>query len=286
MDPSTPRVPLTEAEFARLRELIRQHSGLHFPSSKQYLLESRLQERLMARRVSSFSGYIDFLETPAGKQEEMTFLFNQVTTNETSFFRNAPQVSALQYRVLPELMEHRRGSLPRIKMWSAGCSSGEEAYTMVIAACEAVGEELDRWRLEILANDISEEMLAQARLGEYDDHTMRATPLDIRERYFAKTASGGWKVLEPAKSLVRFRSMNLTDSAAMKSMRGFDVIFCRNVLIYLDDSSRNQILQHLYDALAPGGWLFLGHSESAQSSGLELELVRLRGAVAYRKEAN
>jgi len=277
------RVPLSEAEFEQLRELIQSHSGLHFAVSKQYLLESRLQERLEARRIASFGEYIDYLATPAGRQEEMTFLFNQVTTNETSFFRNAPQVSALQFRILPHLIEERRGKIQRLKLWSAGCSSGEEAYTMAIATCEALGSELASWRVEVLANDISEEMLEQARIAEYDDHTMRGTPLDVRERYFERTASGRWRVLEPARSLVTLRHMNLTNANSMRSVRGCDVIFCRNVLIYLDETSRNIVLRLVSDALAPGGWLFLGHSESAQSSGLGLELVRLRGAVAYRK---
>lgn len=280
----TPVVPLNDSHFERLRSLIAGCSGLKYGDNKRYLLESRLQQRLQARGLDDFGKYLAFLEHDPRRQEELTFLFNQITTNETSFFRNGPQISSFQHRALPVLVAARRASgQRRLRLWSAGCSSGEEAYTIAIVVAEVLGGELPAWKVEVIGNDISEEMLEKARAGEYGEYAMRSTPLAVRDRYFSRTPSGNWLVNPAIRKLVRFGFLNLSDGAAMAEVPPVDVVFCRNVLIYFDPDTRQRIAAAIEAALNPGGWLFVGNGESLANLGLKLEVVQLRGAVGYRK---
>lgn len=277
-------VPLTDAQFDRLRTMIASFSGLKYGDNKRYLLENRLQQRLEARSLKNFDEYLTFLERDPRRQEELTFLFNQITTNETSFYRNGPQISAFQYTVLPELLDAKRKLRQRrLRIWSAGCSSGEEPYTLAIVACEVLGAEISEWRVEIIGNDISADMLEKAKVAEYGEYAMRATPLAVREKYFTAGTDGNWRLSPSVKKLVKFGFLNLSDDAAMKAVPQMDFVFCRNVLIYFDQDMKRRIVGHLHDALAPGGWLFIGHGESLASIHDTLELVQLRGAVAYKR---
>jgi chemotaxis protein methyltransferase CheR len=281
---STLSIPLGDGDFDRLRTLIAGASGLRYGDNKRYLLETRLQQRLQARGLADFGQYLAFLEHDPRRQEELTFLFNQITTNETSFYRNGPQVSSFQHRVLPELVRAKRDARQRrLRIWSAGCSSGEEAFTLAIIAAEVLGDELADWRVEVIGHDISAEMLDKAQAAEYGDYTMRATPLAVREKYFTRTPSGNWTVIPTVRKLVRFGFLNLSDDAAMSTVPPMDVIFCRNVLIYFDTDLKRRIVAHLANALNPGAWLFIGLGESLANLSAGLELVQLRGSVGYRK---
>lgn len=284
MTTTTVQIPLRPPEFDRLRDVIFRLSGLSYAENKHYLLESRLQERLERRRLKDFSEYLRFLDTSPLAQEELTYLFNQITTNETSFYRNPPQISAFQYQVMPAIAElKRRRGQNRIRIWSAGCSSGEEPYTLAIAVREALGPDFPAWRITIEANDISNDMLERAKKAEYGDYALRATPLSVKEKWFSQNGDSSWRPSPEIREMVRFGFLNLSDEPAMRGMAGFDVIFCRNVLIYFDADMKKKIVGHFHRALLPGGWLFVGHSEAMAGVTQEFELHQFTGALAYTK---
>lgn len=283
--PLSQRATLSEAQFAKLRDLIYQVSGIHFAPNKKYLLESRLQSRLEARKLKNFDEYHLFLKFDPRRQEELTFLFNEITTNETSFFRNMPQITAFEREVLPALIESKRqGGLRRLRIWSAACSSGEEPYTLAIVLREVLKDDIKNWSVEVVANDISTEMLQKAEEAVYGDYAMRATPLLVKQRYFDKQPDGQFKLKPEARKLVRFMYLNFSDAPKMKAMNGFDVVFCRNVLIYFDDEAKKRFVQHFYDALVPGGYFFIGHSESLHNISRAFKTVHYNQALAYKKE--
>lgn len=276
---------LTDAQFARLRDLISVRTGLLYPDNKRYLLESRLRARLEAKGLKCFDAYLAHVDSDPNREEELTDLFSHITNNETSFYRNAAQFAGFQERVLPEIIENRRAvGQRRIKIWSAGCSSGEEAFTIAMMVCEVMGEEMRDWRVEIVASDLSASMIERAKEGLYGEYSMRSLPEGFRAKYFTQNESGAYHVGDKLRRLVRFSVANLNLDAELTSMTGCDAVFCRNVLIYFEPAARAKVVERLWRALAPGGWLFVGHSESLQSLAESFELVRLRGAVAYRKE--
>ena len=279
-------VTMKEAQFDELRKLIYRSSGISFSSNKKYLLESRLQPRLQARELKSFTEYVSFLKFDPRRQEELTFLFNQVTTNETSFFRNMSQMKAFERRVVPELVERKREEPGgrKLRVWSAACSSGEEPYSLAILLREAMKSDIRKWKVEIIANDISTDMLQMGQTAIYGEYTLRSTPLVFKQRYFEALSDKSFKVKPEVRNMVRFMHMNFSDETKMKRMNAFDIIFCRNVLIYFDEDAKKKYVQHMYDALNPGGYLFLGHGESLHRISRAFRLVHLPGAVAYVKE--
>ncbi len=285
--PSPAQVRLNEAQFVKLRDLIYQVSGMDFSPNKKYLLEARLQGRLQQRKLKSFDEYLYFLKFDPRKQEEFTFLFNEVSTNETSFYRNMPQIKAFERSLLPQVLEEKRqAGSKKLRIWSAACSSGEEPFTLAIVVREVLKAELQRWHVEIIGNDISTDMLARARIGKYSEHSLRATPLTIRQRYFQKTPEGEYKIIPEVHAMVRFIHMNFSDKAKMKSMMNMDIIFCRNVLIYFDNEAKKRFVQHFYDGLSPGGHLFIGHSESLHNISRAFKMIHFPQAIAYKKEEN
>lgn len=283
MSGSPPR--LSDEQFQKLRDLIYDVSGISYSDNKKYLLESRIGKRLQARNLRTFDEYHYFLRFDPRKQEEFTFLFNEITTNETSFFRNMPQVRAFEKQLLPDVIaEKLNRGLRSLKIWSAGCSSGEEPYTLAICVREALGAEADRWHLEIFASDISTEVLKKGEAGVYQEYTMRATPLALRNKYFTHLPSGEFAVKPELKRMVHFRFLNFSESLKMRAQRGYDVIFCRNVLIYFDLDAKKRFVEHFYDALNPGGYLFVGHSESLHNITRAFKMIHFPQALAYRKE--
>jgi chemotaxis protein methyltransferase CheR len=278
-------IPLTEAEFERLRGVIAQLCGLHFGDNKHYLLETRLQERLAALKLPTFSDYLRVIENPAARGDEAAELFRCITTNETSFWRNPAQIAAFRDEVLPQIIAKKRAAgAKRLRLWSAGCSSGEEPYTLAILIADALGKELPLWKVEITGNDISEDMLARGRAATYDEHALRGTPDEIRAAHFDAVPTGEWQVKPRIRSLVKFAALNLSDDAALAAMRPFDAVFCRNVLIYFDAAAKQRLVARFRDALPDGGHLFIGHGESLAAISSDFTLVQLRGTVVYVKK--
>ncbi len=282
MSESMTKAAMTDQQFNELRKIIYARSGIHFPDNKKYVLESRLSHRLAELEMDDYQQYIMFLSVGPYQTDEFQEMFNRITINETSFFRNEPQLEVFEKRVLPELIEARKG-VKRLRIWSAACSSGEEPYTLAIMVHRTLGLRLADWRVEILGTDISEKVLEIAGSGRYTEYSLRTTPPLVRQRYFK--ADGLYSVLDDSvKSMVSFELHNLRDRAGARRHGLWDVIFCRNVMIYFDDAMKKQVLGTFADQLAPDGTLFIGHSETIKVGEAPFVQLPHPQGFCYRKQ--
>ncbi len=273
-------IAMSDKQFSDLRKIIYTRSGIHFPDNKKYVLESRLGSRLSELELENYDDYIAFLTMGPYQQDEFQEMFNRITINETSFFRNEPQLDVFEKQVLPELLEARKNT-KRLRVWSAACSSGEEPYTLAIQIHRSLGLRAADWKIEIVGCDISEKVLEVAQSGVYTDYAMRTTPPLVKSRYFKQDGSQ-WLLDEQIKKMVNFQLHNLKDRLGAKRFGTFDVIFCRNVMIYFDDAMKDTVLQCFSDQLAGDGTLFIGHSENIRTSNLFTAMPVAQG-FCYRK---
>lgn len=270
---------LSTETFLDLRKLIYEHSGIFFHENKKYVLESRLQARLRERNCASYEEYCQLLKYDPWRDKELSTLFNLVTTNETFFYRDLPQLQAFADVVIPTIVEANRET-SRIRVWSAACSTGDEPYTLAIMMLEHPA--LANWSIEILGSDISEAVLNTARKGTYGTYAVRNMPPALLKKYFV-VEEGQYVLCAQVKRLVKFANINLYDAAHLKLIRGMDVIFCRNCLIYFDDKAKQKIVDHLYDCLRPGGYLVIGFSESLHGLSRAFRPVHANRSVVYQK---
>ncbi len=275
---------ITDQEFIGLRDFIYAQCGIYIADNRKYLLENRLGNRLKKLNLKNFDEYYNFLRFDVGKANELKKLFEVITTNETSFYRNPPQLQVFQEKVLSEVLKERRAHGKSLRIWSAGCSTGEEPYTLSMIIHELLKSEVGSWDIRITANDLSERVLESARKGVYNDYTLRTTPEDIAKRYFDMN-SGTNKIKPEVKKLVSFGQINLKDRMQLKRVERSQIIFCRNVIIYFDDEMKRQVINAFYDNLLPGGYLFIGHSESLHNITRAFKPIHFPGAIIYRKEA-
>ncbi|MGP1346423.1 MAG: CheR family methyltransferase [Phycisphaerales bacterium] len=274
-------IKLTDAEFKSLRDIIYKRSGIAFQESKRYVLESRLARRLDELEMDNFDQYIAYLTMGPYQMEEFQEMFNRITINETSFFRNEPQLNVFETQVLPELLEKRKGSR-RLRIWSAACSSGEEPYTIAMQLHRTLGIRLADWNIEILGTDISEKVLGIAQGGRYTSFSFRSVNPLIQQKYF-RPEGADWVIRDDIRQMVSFELHNLKDALAAKRRGVWDVIFCRNVLIYFDDGMKRQCAQTFHDCLADDGYLFIGHSETLRNLCVPLAQIPSPQAFAYQK---
>ena len=272
---------ISDKDFESLRKIIYDRSGIHFQDSKRYVLESRLSRRIEELELDSFGQYIEFLTMGPYQTEEFQEMFNRITINETSFFRNQSQLDVFESVVLSKLLEARQSS-KRLRIWSAACSSGEEPYSLAMMVHRTLGVRLADWRVEILGTDISQKVLTQATKGVYSDFSFRSVDPTIKTRYFKKT-DAGLEIDPSIKQMVVFEQQNLRDTLKAKRHGIWDVIFCRNVMIYFDDQMKTQTVQLFYDQLAEDGVLFIGHSESIRSTNVPFVSIGEAKAFAYHK---
>jgi chemotaxis protein methyltransferase CheR len=266
---------LSTRDFARLRELIYAETGICLSPEKKTMVEVRLKRRLRALNMASYAIYCEALFEGRGIKEELVPLINVITTNKTDFFREPAHFDFLMRTVLPESAP---GGRPFVA-WSAGCSSGEEPYTMAMALSD-YAETHQGFRFRILATDISTAMLEKAQLGVYSSETAAPIPLALKQKYLLRSRDSNRVRIAPAlRSLVEFRHLNFMDADYALSER-VDAIFCRNVLIYFDRSTQESILRKLVRNLAPSGYLFVGHSETLHD--MDLPVVPMAPAL-YRK---
>ncbi len=275
---------MTAEEFGMIRDFIHEKSGIFFAENKMYLLKNRLIKRMGELGIKSYRDYFYHVKYDISLVE-FKELMNQVTTNETSFFRNEPQLLSFSEEVLPLLIKAKTesGGVKSIKVWSAGCSTGEEPYTLAMMIMEKLGN-LSGWKVEIIANDISEQVLQRARKGEYSGITMRNVKPTVLNRFFDKVGDV-YRVKSEIKSLVKFSHINLKEPRQMSMHSGFDSIFCRNVMIYFSDEVKRQIVRGYYNSLQPGGYFYIGHSETLHSISKAFKLVYFKNALVYQKEA-
>ncbi len=276
---------VSDEEFVQLRDFIYQQSGIYIAENRKYLVENRLSNRIKDLNLKSFGEYYYYLRFDAGRRTELTKLFEVITTNETSFYRNPPQLQVFQDKILPETLAGiRKQGLRKLRIWSAGCSTGEEPYTLAIMLHEVLKTELSAWDIKITANDLSEAVLAAARKGLYNEYALRTTPKEIVAKYFKKNGIV-YEVEQKLKNLISFAPINLSDRMALKRNDRSHIVFCRNVIIYFDDEMKRQVIESYYDNLLPGGCLFIGHSESLHNISRTFKPEHHAGTIVYRKQA-
>jgi chemotaxis protein methyltransferase CheR len=272
-----------EPDLVRIRDLIYQVAGIFHPDNKLRLLQDRCGRRMKELKVQTLREYLECLTVRPIRQQELIALLNEITIGETCFFRNQPQLEALRKVVLPKILE-LKSKLPlrRLRIWSAGCSTGEEPYTLRMLLLEEANGMLKDWSVEILATDLNERSLAHAKEGIYGSYSTRNLTPALRAKYFLPH-DNQLLVNPAARSNISFSRLNLSDDSRMTFMKGMDVIFCCNVLIYFDLASKRRVIQHFFNSLLPHGYLFLGHSESLYGVSDDFPLVHLPGATAYVK---
>ncbi len=278
---ATGELGMTDREFRWFAELVRSHCGLTFTPETRFLLERRVARRMRELSITSLSAYQYELRQDSKRDGELAELIDELTTNETYFFRERSQLRALMAEILPEALVARRerGSGP-VSVWSAGCSSGEEPYSLVILAREA-GFDPQR-DLRVYASDISRRMMKRARAGNYREASFRETEPALREKYFEEK-DGTWTVSDAVKKCVDFIHLNLTDRSRIALLGSMDVILCRNVMIYFDADTKREVIGTFENKLRAGGHLLLGHSESLINVTSGLELRHLKSDLVYRK---
>ena len=255
----------TGADFARIADLLYQQAGIALSESKTTLVYSRLAKRLRALGLSSFSGYCDIVSEPSGADERATML-NALTTNVTRFFREPHHFEHLREHVLAPRVADLRAGRTRMRLWSAGCSSGQEPYSMAITVLSLMPDapNLD---IKILATDIDTKVLATGREGVYGEELVSAIPAEARARCLERDprTPGQWRLSEAARSLVSFKELNLIGQWPIKGP--FDAIFCRNVVIYFDEPTQEKIWSRFQPLLGAQGRLYIGHSERVGAAG-------------------
>lgn len=263
---------ISSRDYARLRELIYAEAGIRLGTEKKTMLEVRIRRRLKALSLHSYGQYCDYLFGRQGMKEEMVHFIDVVTTNKTDFFREPGHFDFLVDRALPESSRHE--SERPFLIWSAGCSTGEEPYTMAIVLSE-YAQAHPGFRFRILASDISTVVLGKAELGVYASDEVNPVAPQLRRKYFMRSRQPGServRVVPELRRSIEFRRLNFMDSD-YGIIEKADAIFCRNVIIYFDRPTQERILLKLSNCLVPGGYMFVGHSETLHDMNLPLEPV-------------
>lgn len=273
---------ISDKDFEQLRDFIYNICGMYFHTTKKYFLESRLTRRMETTGTKTYQDYYLLLKSPRGA-EELKFLMDEITTNETYFFRNVPQLAALENKLLPELVEVKnKMGFRKLRIWSAASSSGEEAYTMAMILLEKRATLLKDWIIEIVGTDINETVIAQAKEGIYNAYSVRNIP-DLYKRKYIREDNGKFILAPEVKKFVTFNKLNLYEDSKMIFMKSFDFIFCANVLIYFDTASKSKVVQHFYNNLQPYGYFFVGQSESLHGVNDKFKTVHFPGGFGYKK---
>lgn len=270
--------------FELWRKFIYENTGIYFQDNKKYLLESRLQKRMSFLGINSFEEYLDYVKLGNSGSAETRYLFEAITINETYFFRNQPQLDALITKTLPEVISSKNKlGQNKIKIWSAGCSSGEEAYSIAIMISDLLKSKYTGTEYEIVGTDISNAVVDVARRGSYKEYSVRNTHGYYLRKYF-KPNESSFDLDPDIKNMVYFKLLNLHDDLGMRAMLNYDIIFCANVLIYFDQSSKIKAINHLYNSLNKGGYLFIGYSETLHGISKAFKLTSFPKTVGYKKE--
>lgn len=257
---------LTDPEFHQLVDYIRNHYGINL-SKKRLLIEARMYSVLAEKKLGSFSEYFDLIRK--GNPEELNTLLNRLTTNHTYFMREAEHFEFLKNKILPN--QERMNREKNIRIWSAGCSTGEEAYTAVMVLKDYFGLNHD-WDYRILATDISTQVMKNAQVGIYSAESLKNISETWKRRYFKKVGDQTYQLSDEIKREVIFRRMNLMEPFPFHMP--FDLIFCRNVMIYFDQETKDELIRKFHSALKPGGYLFIGHSETIQRDAVKFKYLQ------------
>lgn len=280
MGPGESRLEMSAEELNLLRDIFSRASGFMLRSELKFIAERRLASRLELLGLRDFAAYARYLRFDARGADELETAIDLLVPHETYFFREPVQLRCFEDELLP-LLEKKNARTRGLHLWSAGCSTGEEPYTLAMLLEGRAS--LAGWNLDILGTDLSRKSLTAARKAEYGTMALRATTPEQRGKFFEPLDGGRVKVRPSFREPVRFGQMNLLDVGAASLLPRFDVIFCRNVLIYFDQPTRRQVVELFFDRLNDGGYLLLGHSENLLHLSTRFELVQLEGDLVYRR---
>ena len=273
---------ISDNDFVLIRDFIYNVCGMYFHTSKKYFLENRLTRRMEAIGVKTCQDYTRLLKSPQGSGE-LKYLLDEITTNETYFFRNVAQLAAFENILLPEIVAIKnKMEFRKLRIWSAASSSGEEAYTMAMILLEKRTTLLKDWIIEIVGTDINETVLSQAREGIYNAYSVRNVP-DAYRRKYIREDNGRFIISPEVKKGVTFNKLNLYEDSKMVFMKSFDFIFSANVLIYFDAASKSKVVQHFYNNLQPYGYFFVGQSESLHGVNDKFKTFHFPSGFCYKK---
>ncbi len=273
-------IAISDADFLKFREFFYRKTGIHFDESKRYFVDKRLVERIEATGSETFRNYFVALRFEA-RGEELQQLVNLMTVNETYFFREAYQFDCLVNDLMNEVAKRKRPG-QRIRIWSVPSSTGEEPYSIAIYLLERWAK-INDYEVEILSSDIDTNVLAAAQRGVYSQRSVSNLPKAYLDKYFTRLNEHEWKISRELVESVEFSHVNLTEPGLTRRFRDIDVIFCRNLLIYFDDLSRRVAAEAMFDALTPGGFICLGHSESMSRISSLYQVRRFADAMVYQK---
>jgi chemotaxis protein methyltransferase CheR len=282
--PSDHEVELSEEEFRLLRDFVHERFGLYFDDNHRNTLRARLATRVSSLDLGSFEDYYHYLRFGPQRNEELARMASHLTNNETYFFREMPQLQVFREHVLRSIKERKtRSGERRLRILSAGCSTGEEVMTLAMIVYDS-GQFFWNWDVELIGLDVDEAALEKARRGVYYHNSFRGLAAEIRERHFSKEGAGE-RVREPLRRLIRFRQGNLVEARSFEELPPLDAIFCRNVLIYFSDQAIRKVVDHFWNALSAEGYLLLGHAESLSRITDRFTPIRFPGAMVYQRPA-
>ena len=269
---------LSPEEIRCLCEFLYGRTGMIFGENKRYYIERRIADRMSATGMRTFRAYFSHVQA---SESEVEHLINIFTVNETYFYREEHQLNCLGRSLLPDIVRSRKpGDLVRI--WSVPCSTGEEPYSIAIWLLEN-WPMVDAYHIEIVGSDIDTRVLVEAEAGDYGERALSRLPRELSDRYFEPPHDGQRRLIQDLRESVKFTSVNLVDRASVAAQGWFDIVFCRNVLIYFDDASRLLAANNLYESLNPGGYICLGHTESMNRISKQFSLRRFEDAIVYQR---
>ncbi len=271
---------IAHEDFHKFREFFYRKTGILFEDNKRYFVDKRLIERMEATGNENFRSYFTMLRFQTSN-EELQALTNAMTVNETYFFRESYQFDCLVNSMLDEVVDRKKAGDP-VRIWSLPCSTGEEPYSIVLYLLEHWAK-LDRFDVEIFASDIDTEVLKSAARGIFTPRSVQHVPPALLKKYFTKLASGNYKIDPDLAASIDFSRVNLLDPLDTRQFREIDVVFCRNLLIYFDDTSRRSAAEIFYNAMSPGGFICLGHSESMSRISDLFKVRKFKDAIVYQK---
>jgi chemotaxis protein methyltransferase CheR len=272
-------VRISSEDVERFCDFLYRRTGMSFSGDKRYFIDRRLEDRITATGSPSFQAYFSLLRADA--DHEIEYLINAFTVNETYFYREDHQLQCMTSNLLAGIVG-RRPPGSSIRIWSIPCSTGEEPYSIALWLMEN-WPQVDNYNIEIVGSDIDTRALNAAAKGIYGERALMRLSRQVVDRYFKPVAEGKYEIDEGLRGSIEFTRANLIDANDMERYRDFDLIFCRNVLIYFDDASRRQAAENLYDCLLPGGYICLGHSESMSRISPLFSVCRFPDAIVYQR---
>jgi len=277
-------IAVMDPAIRQIRDLVYKVSGIYQVEEKLYLLVDGCARRMKQLSLKNPREYWDHLTAHPSRDGELRQLLNEITIGETCLFRSQPQLDALRKVILREFVaEKTKQAVKKLRVWSAGCSTGEEPYTLAMNLMEESEGLLKGWQFEIVATDLNDRSVETAKVGVYGDYAVRNTPEYFKRKYFVPSDDKKLQVRPEVKKNITFNRLNLTDESKMLFMKGMDLICCCNVLIYFDGTSKTRVINHFFSNLNYGGYFFLGTSESLLGMSGQFHLVHFPGTIAYWK---